>query len=164
MAAVFQLNLSLLQRRAWWVIFGSAVVALLSLIAAAAQFAAIADVQLPISEPWQAWMMGDQAFLLISAALLATTLMWLFWLYRAVANLQAVSAPAMTFSPTAAVVWSLVPIISLVMQFFILRATWQATMRRMDAAPLLVTLWAFSTFAPAAAALVPTVLSGNIDS
>jgi Domain of unknown function (DUF4328) len=158
----FQLNLSLLQRRAWWVVFGCIVTALMSVGAAVSQGAALAEFGLPIPWAWQAWMMGEAFFMLVSAAFLATTIIWLFWIYRAVANLKAVSAPAMTWSPVAAVVWCLIPLVSVVMQFFIVRSIWQARFQRSDSAPLLVTLWALSVLLPAAATLIPMFQTGDL--
>lgn len=158
-----QLNLPLLQRRAWWVVFGAVIAGGLSLTIAAAQWATIATIPLPVPPSLIQWLLSDDAFVLISAALVAMTIMWLFWLHRAVANLRAVSAPAMIWSPGAAILWCLIPIISWAMGFFIMRAIWRGTFGRTDLAPFLVTGWAVAAIAPTAVALIPVAFANDIN-
>lgn len=158
----YRLDMRRLRARCWWVTFGSALIALLSLVAAWAQATRFVDF-VPAAPSWAHWLAGDEGFLFTSAIMLATTIAWLAWLYRAVANLKAVSASAMTYGPVAAVVWCLIPIVSLVMQFFVVRAVWHGTVRRADTAPLLVVAWAASFLAPAVVALLPAMLAGNIE-
>jgi hypothetical protein len=152
-----------LRWRAWWVAFGSALVAALSLIAMWAQAVAFVPLVLPPVPSWAYWMAGEEGFALTSAALVATTIIWLFWVYRAVANLKGISAPAMSFGPAAAVIWCLIPLVGLVMQYFVMRAIWQGTFRQSGSIVPPVALWAASAVAPAAAALVPVLLVGSID-
>lgn len=156
----YQLKLTPLRSRAWWVTFGCGIIALSSLLAAAAQGAAINDLAIP---DWADWLGSDEGYLIIAASSMATGLVWLFWLYRAVANLHALGAPAMNWSPGAAVIWCLVPLVNLIMQFFILRAVWQASNARSHAVPPLVATYAVSAVLPILVAFAPVIATGNID-
>jgi hypothetical protein len=157
-----QFDLGRLRSRCWWVAFGCAVTGAMFASVGVIQLALLRASARPSTSDWQSWLVGDEFFAMASAASLATTLIWLAWLFRAAANLKAISAPAMTWSPRAAVIWELIPVVNLVMGFFILRAVWQGSFSRPDSAPLLVCAWAISAIAPLAISVIPAVAAGDL--
>ncbi len=151
----------LLRRHRYFVCY-SALSAGMAVLAAGAQYVSITALPLTSAmQPWIVWLAGEDFFLLSSIILFASQISFLFWLARSVAILRGTGAPAMTFTPRAAVIWCLVPIVNLVAQFFVLRAIWRATMRTSAAAPALVSAWAASCLTPLVAVL-PSLLSGDV--
>ncbi len=157
-----QTDIHRLRSRCWWVVFGCVVTAALFTLVGVIQLTMLNEIDLPITWEQQGWLTGEEFFGIVTAASLATSVVWLAWLFRAVANLRAISAPAMTWSPRAAVVWNLIPLVNLVMGFFILRSVWQASFGRADTAPLLVSSWAITAIVPAVTALAPAIMAGDL--
>jgi hypothetical protein len=158
----YQVNLPRLRRRAWWVIFGCIVTAMLFAAVGTTQLVLLNNVNAPLSTQQLAWVTSDEFFIIVSAASLATFVMWLFWLYCAVANLRATAGSAAIWSPVAAVAWNLIPIVNLVMGYFIMRSVWQGSVQRPNAVPILVSIWTIGFAAPTAIALLPAILAGSL--
>jgi hypothetical protein len=147
---------------AWMSAVGALVSAAMFLAIAAAQLATILGQASVDLEGVAAWLTGYEFMIWVALVSLVEVILFLIWLYRATANLSLLNPAMMPYRPWVVVVLCLIPAAGLIFQFFVMRAIWRATLHRPDIAPLFVSLWAASAFAPALASLIPVILAWDI--